>query len=86
VKRDPEWPRKPNKTTLQEPMVKAGDNAEESERESERQRMKNFLHGSLSMRRSDEHNNKRTDQTVEVSNQKIKRKLSIKSVGANCAE
>jgi hypothetical protein len=51
VKRDPEWPRKPNKTTLQEPMVKAGDNAEESgepcERESERQRMKNFLHGSF---------------------------------------
>jgi hypothetical protein len=38
------------------------------------------------MRRSDEHNNKRTEQTVEVSNQKIKRKLSIKSVGAKCAE
>jgi len=47
VKRDPEWPRKPNKTTLQEPMVKAGDNAEESERESKRQRMKNFLHRSF---------------------------------------
>ncbi|KAJ6957923.1 hypothetical protein NC653_039783 [Populus alba x Populus x berolinensis] len=30
VKRDPDWPIKPNKTTLQEPMVKAGDNAEES--------------------------------------------------------
>jgi hypothetical protein len=28
-------------------MVKAGDNAEESETESERQRMKNFLHGSF---------------------------------------
>jgi hypothetical protein len=85
VKIDPEWPRKPNKTTLQKPMVKAGDNAEESgepcERESKRQRMKNFLHGSLSMRRSDEHNNKQTQQTVEVSNQKIKMKLRIKSVG-----
>jgi hypothetical protein len=85
VKIDPEWPRKPNKTTLQKPIVKAGDNAEESgepcERESKRQRMKNFLHGSLSMRRSDEHNNKQTQQTVEVSNQKIKMKLRIKSVG-----
>jgi hypothetical protein len=28
-------------------MVKAGDNAEESERESKRQRMKNFLHRSF---------------------------------------
>jgi len=47
---------------------------------------KTFFTGVLSMRRSDEHNNKQTEQTVEVSNQKIKRKLSIKSVGAKCAE
>ncbi|KAJ6895984.1 hypothetical protein NC651_022267 [Populus alba x Populus x berolinensis] len=33
------------------------------------------------MRSSDEHNNKQTQQTMEVSNQKIKRKLSIKCVG-----
>ncbi|CAK7330687.1 unnamed protein product [Dovyalis caffra] len=85
VKIDPEWPRKPNKIPLQEPMVKAGENHKESgeacERESKRQRKKNFLHRSLFMRRSDEHNHKQAEQILEVSKPKIKRKLSFKSMG-----
>ncbi|KAF9665767.1 hypothetical protein SADUNF_Sadunf16G0158000 [Salix dunnii] len=84
MKIDPEWPGKPNKITLQEPMVKAGENAKEkgepSERKSKRQRMKNFLYRSLSMRRNDDHS-KQTEQTGQVSKPKFKRKLSFESMG-----
>jgi hypothetical protein len=48
MKIDPEWPRKPNKTTLLELMVKAGENSKEKgepcERKSKRQKMKNFIY------------------------------------------
>ena len=84
MKIDLEWPREPNKTTLQESMLKAGENAKEtgepSERKSKRQSMKNFLYRSLSTRRNDEHR-KQTEQTVEVSKPETKRKLSFKSMG-----
>ncbi|KAG6789564.1 hypothetical protein POTOM_005669 [Populus tomentosa] len=62
----------------------AGENAKEtgepSERKSKRQSMKNFLYRSLSTRRNDEHR-KQTEQTIEVSKSKTKRKLSFKSMG-----
>ncbi|KAJ6964754.1 hypothetical protein NC652_002861 [Populus alba x Populus x berolinensis] len=84
MKIDLEWPREPNKPTLQESMLKAGENAKEtgepSERKSKRQSMKNFLYRSLSTRRNDEHR-KQTEQTVEVSKPETKRKLSFKSMG-----
>ena len=51
MKIGPEWPGKPNKTALQEPMVKAGVTAAESgepcEGESKSQWMKNFLRRSF---------------------------------------
>jgi hypothetical protein len=84
MKIDLEWPRKPNKTTLQESMLKAGKNAKEkgepSERKSKRQSMKNFLYRSLSTRRNDE-DRKQTEQAVEVAKPETKRKLSFKSMG-----
>lgn len=59
----------------------AREKGEPGERKSKRQRMKNFLYRSLSMRRNDEHSTQ-TEQAVQVSKPKIKRKLSFnKSMG-----